>query len=104
MKKVLLLIFGISLIVGLITGYLTSETKYFFMSSKVPKIEITKENYKFYNDDYDGNRYYGEDMSRFTLNENIFNTQNAIIGGLSAMGLLFIFSFFYFRKLDLNNI
>lgn len=101
MKKVLLLIFGISLIVGLITGYQTSEIKYFFMSSKVPKIEITKENYKFYNEkDYWG---HTTEEAKYTLAENVFNTQNAIIGGLSAMGFLFIFSFFYFRKLDLNN-
>jgi hypothetical protein len=103
MKKILLLIFGISIIVGLMSGYLTSETKYYFMSSQVSKIEITQANYKFYNNNYEGNQYYGEDMSRFTLSENIFNTQNAIIGGLSAMGLLFIFSFYYFRKLDLIN-
>lgn len=102
MKKILLLIFGISIIVGLISGYLTTETKYYFMSSQVSKIEITQANYKFYNDD-DNNQFYGEDMSRFTLSENVFNKQNAIIGGLSAMGLLFIFSFFSFRKLDLNN-
>ena len=102
MKKVLLLIFGISLIVGLITGYLTSETKYFFMDSDVPKVEITQKNYKYYNDD-DNNRYFTTDMSRFTNSENVFNIQNAIIGGLLVMGILFIFSFFYFRKLDLNN-
>ena len=99
MKKILLLIFGISINTGIISGYFTAQTKYFYMNYKVPKTEITQASYKFYNKkDYYGNT---NEEAEFTLVENVFNTQNAILAGLSSMGLLF--TFLYFRKLNLNN-
>jgi hypothetical protein len=97
MKRIISFIFGLSLLIGLLTGYLTSENKYYYIALDSPKSEVTYGHYQ---------RYMKEATKDYNLGfkvEKIYNTQNAILFGLSALGgLTIIFSLINFSKKESN--
>jgi len=90
MRKIIFVILGISLLIGLLGGYLMSETKYYYSNK-----EITYKVYKRY---FDKSINWESDYSIYTTVKKVYNTQSAILFGLTALGILLVMSYFYKPK------
>ena len=96
MIRTILLVIGISLLIGLGAGYYRAETKYFFMLPQQPKREITYANYlEFQKKTRDEDSGIITDRSIYTTQEKIYNQEFAVIAGLGALGSLLIVSYFF---------
>lgn len=82
-----LLAFGVSMLISIVAGFLTSEVKYFYLKPGKIKTEITKANYEMY---FDKSYKWQTDYTKFTSIENIYNTQLAVIYGLVTFSVLII--------------
>ncbi|MFC4232283.1 hypothetical protein ACFOW1_10300 [Parasediminibacterium paludis] len=91
MRKIFIVIFGVSLLIGLLSGYMSAKTKYFYLSPSKPKREITYETYKMY---FDKTINWESDYTKFLTIEKVYNTQNATLFGLTSLGVLLIVSYF----------
>jgi hypothetical protein len=85
LKKIIFSI-GLSLIIGIASGYILEEQKYFAMRPNSVKTEIT-ENY-----------YRNKSGSDWVAKEMVFNTEIALVIGLSSLGLFLIISSVVGRK------
>lgn len=85
MVQKIIVFIGISLLVGLIFGYVLREKKYYYLYPGKEKTEVTKENYENAKNTISSIHYtevYSEKL--------VFNTEKAIIGGLGCLGICFI--------------
>ena len=73
---------GISLLLGVITGYITSQQKYYYLSLDGPKREITKGIYDEIKNSY-SHGYFKK--------ESAYNFKMANIIGLSIFGIFLVF-------------
>lgn len=85
-KKILLAL-GISILIAITAGFITSETKYFYLTPGKAKTEITKYNYEMY---FDKSIAWEFDYTKFTSKENVYNIHSAIISGLTTFSIFLI--------------
>jgi len=97
LTRKIILSLGLSILVGLSLGYLTSEQKYYFLSPRDPKREITKENYEMY---FDNRQSSETDYSKFTSKETEFNIHSAVFSGLLAFSILIIGISLFGKRID----
>jgi hypothetical protein len=93
MERKLLFAIGGSILIGILIGIFTFEKKYYYLSTREPKREIT---YQRYLDFHNEKQNYAFDYSFDTQIDKEFNTQNAVISGVTAFGIFIIF--FSFNK------
>ena len=95
MKKLLLLFCGLSLLIGLFSGYFTSEFKYFYLDIDEPKQEIT---FAKYNEIMHSHsfRFIGDPNA--LKKEKEYNIENAIIIGIGSFAVFCILSYFTKRN------
>ena len=75
--KQIILAIGIALLIGIATGYFTSEKKYLFLSLENGKKEITEERYK---------KLSSRGKSNVRV-EAIFNLKWGMISGFTVLGI-----------------
>lgn len=78
---------GVSMLIAITAGFITSETKYFYLTPGKDKTEITKNNYDAY---FDKSITWAGDFAKFTSKENVFNIQSSIIAGLTTFSIFLI--------------
>lgn len=81
MVRQLFIILGVSILLGITAGYITSQEKYFFYHIEHSKNEITKETF----DEFQSNDY-----KTYTKKEMEYNIKNALIFGLASFAVLCI--------------
>jgi hypothetical protein len=87
MAKKLVISFGISILLGIAVGFLTSQEKYYYYSPGSQKHEITFDTYKMY---FDKTHNWQADYTKFTKKEDVYNNEKAILFGLATFGFLCI--------------
>jgi hypothetical protein len=75
------------MLISIVLGFLTSETKYYYLEPGEEKTEITRANYEWY---FDKSNPWTSDYTKFTSKENVYNIQTALISGLAAFSILII--------------
>ena len=93
MKKLLLLFCGLSLLIGLIIGYLTSTIKYYYLDETKQEITSVKYNEIMHSHSV---RLVGD--SNLLLKEKEYNLENAILFSLGSFAVFCIVSYFIKRN------
>ena len=97
MRNFLTLALGVSILLGLFIGKLTSETKYYLFGPN-GSVEVTKGYFDDVKQKSGSDRLYKSTILNLS-EEKKFNTQNAVLGGLCSLGgLMVIFSIFQMVK------
>lgn len=93
MKKLLLLFCGLSLLIGLISGYFTSEVKYYYLDETKQEITFVKYNEIMYSHSI---RLVGD--PNLILKQKDYNIENAILFSLGSFAVFCIVSYFVKRN------